>query len=245
MIPRTGDAAPAPLGYAEPVQLAASPPAIRRAIIVEDIAATSAWLTGVLRTAFGDILVETVADLRAARRWLQGQRGPAGGLLALVDLGLPDGSGNELIGELRDRLPDAWVVVTTVFDDDAHLMHAMASGAHGYLLKDRDAGELVTQLCGLDRGDAPISPAIARRILDQFRVHATFMSAAADEGAVLTPRETDVLRLIGRGLTLIEAARVLTLSSQTVATHVKKIYRKLGIATRAEAALEAARRSLT
>ena len=223
----------------------ASTPVVSNAIIVEDISATRAWLADVLRQAFGGIAVEHAVDLKSARRWLASRSGPAEGLVALVDLGLPDGSGLELIGELRDRLPSAWVVVTTVFDDDTHLMHAMASGAHGYLLKDRDAGELVTQLRGLDRGAAPISPAIARRILDQFRVHATFMSAGADEGAVLTPRETDVLRLIGRGLTLIEAGRVLGLSSQTVATHVKKIYRKLGIATRAEAALEATRRSLT
>lgn len=223
----------------------ASIPTVCSAIVVEDVSATRVWLADVLHQAFGDIVVEHTVDLKSARRWLGSRSGPAEGLVALVDLGLPDGSGIDLIGEIRDRLPGAWVVVTTVFDDDMHLMQAMASGAHGYLLKDRDAGELVMQLRNLDRGAAPISPAIARRILDQFRVHATFMSAGVDEGAVLTPREAEVLRLIGRGLTLAEAGRVLDLSSQTVATHVKKIYRKLGIATRAEAALEATRRSLT
>ena len=216
----------------------------RRAFVVEDVAETRAWLIGVLGRAFGDIAVDQAIDLRSARRWLAGQTTPGAGLVALVDLGLPDGSGIALIGELRSKLPEAQVVVTTVYDDDLHLMQAMAAGAHGYLLKDRDADELVAQLGELDRDAAPISPAIARRILDQFRLHSQFMSAPSGD-ARLTPRETDVLRLIGRGLTLIEAARVLDLGRQTVATHVKNIYRKLGIATRAEAALEAARRSLT
>lgn len=218
---------------------------VHTAFVVEDVSATREWLIEILRCAFGDIAVSQACDLVSARHWLAAQAGPASGLVALVDLGLPDGSGIDLIGEIRAQLPDAWVVVTTVFDDDGHLMRAMASGAHGYLLKDGDADGLVAQLKGLAQATPPISPAIARRILDQFRVHATFMSAGADEGAVLTRRETDVLRLIGRGLTLVEAGRVLDLSSQTVATHVKKIYRKLGIATRAEAALEATRRNLT
>lgn len=218
---------------------------VSRALVVEDVPATHDWLREILRRAFGDITVSQAPDLASARQWLAAQADAAPGLVALIDLGLPDGSGIDLIGEIRARLPEAWVVVTTVFDDDFHLMRAMASGAHGYLLKDGDADALVTQLRGLAQSTAPMSPAIARRILDQFRVHATFMSAGADEGAVLTQRETDVLRLIGRGLTLIEAGRVLDLSSQTVATHVKKIYRKLGIATRAEAALEATRRNLT
>lgn len=215
------------------------------ALVVEDVATTREWLVQILRSAFGDIAIAQAPDLASARQWLAARDDQGAELVALVDLGLPDGSGIDLIGEIRSRLPEAWVVVTTIFDDDGHLMRAMASGAHGYLLKDGDADGLVTQLQGLAQAAAPISPAIARRILDQFRIHATFMSAGADEGAVLTVRETDVLRLIGRGLTLIEAGRVLGLSSQTVATHVKKIYRKLGIATRAEAALEATRRNLT
>ncbi len=218
---------------------------MQRALVVEDVPATRDWLIAILHRAFAGIAVAHAGDLAGARAWLAAQDGPAAGLVALVDLGLPDGSGVDLIGEIRARLPEAWVVVATVFDDDLHLMRAMASGAHGYLLKDGDADGLVAQLKGLGQATAPISPAIARRILDQFRLHATFMSAGFDEGAVLTQRETDVLRLIGRGLTLVEAGRALDLSSQTVATHVKKIYRKLGIATRAEAALEATRRNLT
>ena len=215
-----------------------------RAFVVEDIAETRDWLVGLLREAFGEIEIETASDLKSASAWLA-SRGPFDGdMVALVDLGLPDGSGIDLIRELRESHPLVQIVVTTIYDDDGHLVHAMAAGAHGYLLKDRDAGELIGQLRGLNRGEAAISPAIARRILEQFRVHATFVAASDDEGRLLTPRETEVLRLIGRGLTLNEAADVLGLSNLTVATHVKNIYRKLGITSRAEAALEAARRSL-
>ena len=163
----------------------------------------------------------------------------------MVDLGLPDGSGVDLIRDLRQSHPEVQVVVTTVYDDDAHLMHAMAAGAHGYILKDREIGELRDVLRRIERGETALSPAVARRMLDQFRTHARFVTASGEEQAALTPRETDVLRLIGRGLTLAEAAEVLGLSSQTVGGYVKQIYRKLGIATRAEAALEAARRCLT
>jgi DNA-binding NarL/FixJ family response regulator len=223
----------------------AKPKAVRRAFVVEDIVQTRDWLTELLRKAFGDIDVAWAGDLKTARAWMAGQTGAMDGLVALVDLGLPDGSGIDLIREIRDRHPAIQAVVTTVYDDDSHLVHAIAAGAHGYLLKDRDAEELIGQLRGIERGEAAISPAIARRILEQFRVHATFMAASDADGPALTVRETDVLRLIGRGLTLGEAAGVLAISSQTVATHVKNIYRKLGIASRAEAALEASRRSLT
>lgn len=214
------------------------------AIVVEDISETRVWLSEVLRQAFGDIRIDHAIDLRSARRWFANRVTGNLGLLALVDLGLPDGSGIELIREIKQQHPEVEIVVTTIYDDNVHLLDAMAAGAHGYLLKDRDAEELVTQLRGLDRGEAPISPSIARRILDQFRIHAGLKRTPLNDAPPLTERETEVLRLIGRGLTLSEAGAILKIGSQTVASHVKNIYRKLGIATRAEAALEAAKRSL-
>ena len=217
----------------------------RSAFVVEDIEETRLWLTDLLLRAFGAIEVAHADDLQSAHRWLANQTTDGAGLIALVDLGLPDGSGVDLIRKLKADFPEAQVIVTTIYDDDIHLLHAIAAGAHGYLLKDRDGDELVSQLRGLDRGEAAISPTVARRILEQFRAHASFVTAGDGEAPALTARETEVLRLIGRGLTLAEAASVLTLSRQTVATHVKNIYRKLGITSRAEAAVEAARRSLT
>ena len=218
--------------------------AAHSAIVDEDIGETRVWLSDVLRRAFGDIAIDHAVDLKSARRWFANLVTTDLCLLALVDLGLPDGSGIELIREIKQQHPEVEVVVTTIYDDDSHLLDAMAAGAHGYLLKDRDAEELVTQLRGLERGEAPISPSIARRILDQFRIHAGLKRTPLNDAPPLTERETEVLQLIGRGLTLSEAGLILTIGSQTVASHVKNIYRKLGIATRAEAALEAAKRSL-
>ena len=215
-----------------------------RALVVEDLVETRQWLNNLLRDAFGEIEIVNAPDLRAARHWIAGRQTEALGLLALIDLGLPDGSGIELIRELREQHPSVQVVVATVFDDDHHLVEAMAAGAHGYLLKDRPSEELVTQLRKIDSGEPAISPSVARRILDLFRTHARFLAERKGECHSLTPRETEVLQLIGRGLTLPEAGAALGMSSQTVATHVKSIYRKLGIRSRAEAAREAVRLNL-
>ncbi|MBU6266659.1 MAG: response regulator transcription factor [Sphingomonadales bacterium] len=225
-----------------------------RTLIVEDIAATRDWLSGLVHRAFPATGVYHATTLAEARAWVKANPESAhpessGDTLFLIDLGLPDGTGVDLIRDLATSHPGAQLVVSTIFDDDAHLMQAMAAGAHSYLLKDRPAEELVELLRRIGRGEVALSPPMARRLLAHFRGHATFVTAgasnAAGEEQQLTARETDVLRLIGRGLTLAEAGGALAISAQTVATHVKAIYRKLGITSRAEAALEAARRKLT
>jgi len=220
----------------------------RQALVVEDIVATRDWLTGLVHSAFHNVGVYHAGDLRSARAWFAQQPGAGAGTLALVDLGLPDGSGINLIREVRDSHPHAQLVVTTIYADDDHLLRAMAAGAHSYLLKDRPATEIVELLRRVGAGEVAMSPPMARRMLALFRSHAGFMTAgttATQHEDRLTPRETEVLALIGRGLTLPEASIALGISSQTVASHVKAIYRKLGINSRAEAAMEAVRRQLT
>lgn len=215
----------------------------RPIFILDDLADSRAWLAQAAAEAFGHAEMTQVADLRSARHWLRGQPSSAPAPLALVDLGLPDGSGVDFVGELAARFSDAVIIVATIYDDDQHLLGAMAAGAHGYLLKDQDAARIVERLRAVDRGEPAISPQIARRILEHFRVSAQFR-APAGEPVQLTPRELDVLRLIGRGLRVNEAAEVLGISRQTLPGYVKTIYRKLGVSSRAEAALEAARRNL-
>jgi DNA-binding NarL/FixJ family response regulator len=219
----------------------------RLALVVEDQADTRQWLAEVLRETFIGITVAEAPDLESALRWLR-QRAAANKTLhfdlALVDLGLPDGPGIELIHEMNTHHPHVSSIVTTIYDDDAHLFDAIAAGAKGYLLKDRDAEMLGHFLRRIDMGEPPLSPSIARRMLEHFR-NAGHTNEAAPPETRLTPRETDVLRLIGRGLRVLEAARVLGLSEHTVADYVKAIYAKLNISSRAEAALEAARRGLT
>ncbi len=217
----------------------------RAVLVVEDLPEYSVWLQRTLMSAWPEAQVHAVATLAAARAWLQ--QAPPHFRLALIDLSLPDGPGIELIAMVAARHPQARAVVTTIFDDDAHLFGALAAGADGYLLKGMPADELMEHLDAIQTGAPPLSPAIARRMLEHFRQ--TSPVAAPPPSAVgdltpLTPRELEVLRYIGRGLRVAETARLLELTENTVAGYVKSLYRKLNVSSRAEAAHEAARRGL-
>ena len=206
-----------------------------RALVVGDLADVRAWLADALREAFPGIEVELAGSLGEAMAKIE-----APPQIALIDLGLPDGSGTRLIEALRRRDAGTLCIVATVFDDDAHLFPALRAGAQGYVLKDRDRATLADMLRGIAVGQPPLSSSIARRLLRHFQP----MPLQADEGAPLTPRETEVLRLTAKGLTLNEVAAALGISRHTVSGYLKDIYRKLSVGTRAEAALEAARRGL-
>lgn len=205
-----------------------------RALVVDDLADARAWLADALREAFPGIEVEAAANLGEAMARIEPPPH-----LALIDLGLPDGSGTQLIEALRKQGADTLCIVATVFDDDAHLFPALRAGAQGYVLKDQDRAALADMLRGIATGQPPLSASIARRLLRHFQP-----APAADDDAPLTPRETEVLRLTAKGLTLNEVATALGISRHTVSGYLKDIYRKLSVGTRAEAALEAARRGL-
>lgn len=217
------------------------------ALVLEDQGPVRAWLRDLVRSSFGCTEVLQAARVAQARQLVDAA--PAIGL-ALVDLQLPDGSGVEVIARLRQRHPEALVVVTTVFDDDRHVFPAIAAGAHGYLLKEQDPAQLVQQLMRILDGEPPLSPSVARSIIAHFHRAAPApatpaLPARSEPEVALTPRETEILSLIGRGLRTPEVARLLGLSQHTVANYLKGIYRKLDISSRAEAALEASRRGLT
>jgi DNA-binding NarL/FixJ family response regulator len=228
---------------------------MKHALVVEDLPAVRAWLVELLRSAFPGIQVETTdraAD--GAVRALVGRHD-----LALVDLGLPDGSGVAVVQALRRRQPDCVAVVVTIHDDDAHLFPALQAGAFGYLLKEQPREVLVEQLMRILEGQPPLSPPIARRVLAWFAGQRPLAvpapaaqpaeappaaAPAAPAGPPLTERETQVLQLVARGFTQPEIAQQLQLSRHTVGDHIKQVYRKLDVSSRAEAALEAARRGL-
>jgi DNA-binding NarL/FixJ family response regulator len=225
-------------------------PRERRGLIVEDQADTRAWLVRMLSVAVDSIAISEAATFQAARDWIAAQPRIAAEPdvhavhdIALIDIGLPDGNGIDLIRMLADGHPQILPVVTTIYDDDAHLFDAIAAGAKGYLLKDQHADTLVDYLHRIDAGEPPLSPSIAQRMLAHFSRRGT-MDPNADAEAALTPRELDILRLLGRGLRVAEAARVLGLTPHTVAGYVKTVYRKLNLSSRAEAAIEAMRRGL-
>lgn len=208
---------------------------MRCGFVIEDLVHVRNWLVRTLETAFPDIRVYSAASCTGARALLREQSPD----IVLMDLGLPDGSGLDLLPEFARQCPDGVLVVTTISDDDHHLFAALRAGAHGYLLKDHSMEELVEFLTGIPDGRPPLSPPIARRLLDTFR------GPDPDSGVPsLTARERDVLALLAKGCTIAQAAEVLTISPHTCSGYVKEIYRKLKVSSRAEAAIEAVRLGL-
>lgn len=202
---------------------------MKEILIVEDLPEAAAMLGEAVALAFPDGRVRCSRDLAQAGAAVA-ETVPD---LALVDLGLPDGDGTELIATLTLRHPRCTVVVSSITGEDAKLFAALQAGAQGYLLKEHPPVQVAAMLTGIAQGQPPLSPAIARRLLDHFR---------AQTAAVFSPlsgRENEVLVLLARGLRLGEIATELGISRHTVGDHVKHIYEKLNIASRAEAALHA------
>jgi len=156
----------------------------------------------------------------------------------VVDLGLPDGNGADLIRAATTKRRDCDSLVVTVFGDDQHVIGAIEAGATGYILKDSPPGELAACIRELRQGGAPISPSIARRLLARMRAPQDKPSAQQPP-SLLSEREAETLRLVAKGLSFAEVGSALGISEHTVVAHVKKIYRKLSVHSRGEAVFEA------
>ena len=205
-------------------------------LILEDIPEVAHWLRELVTQLFANVRVTTAGTLAAARQTLAGFSPD----LALVDLALPDGNGTDLIRDLSTHHPGCIAVVTTLFADDEFLFPALRAGAQGYLLKDQPPEKFAAALRRILDGEPPLSPSIAHRLLRSFAPPAH----AAPEALALTPREREVLTLTAKGYRLPEVAEQLAVSRHTVSDHLKSIYRKLKVSSRAEATLAAARMGL-
>jgi two-component system, NarL family, nitrate/nitrite response regulator NarL len=281
-----------------------------KVLILEDNPVARSFLCRVVRESFSDTIAITEAgDMESARRRLaetlnaQGAAGEDPFKLILVDLELPDGNGMELLAKLSELHYPATKIVTTLYSDDDHLFPALQCGADGYLLKEDRFEVLVEELQKIVRGQPPLSPAIARRLLTHFReggvqargpgsngagaaamppaalsaglniaqgpaqsaaqAHApaatqntAFMSpsgfttsrAAVPEKSTdwerLTPRESEVLTYLSKGFTIKEIASLMGIKWFTVNDHIKSIYKKLNVSSRAEAAVLASKQGL-
>ncbi len=153
----------------------------------------------------------------------------------LTDLNLPDGDGIELIRE-ASHLDNIESIVITVFGDERHMMAAIEAGASGYLLKNSELDTIGHAIVEMLEGGSPMSPSIARSLIKRFQPQASADQTPAND---LTKRELEVLKLIARGLNYNEISVSLDISYHTVASHVKKIYRKLQVNSRSEAVYEA------
>lgn len=209
---------------------------MKKILVVEDVEETSRWLAAIAAQAFPGCTVGYADSVSTALAQIRRDKPD----IALVDLRLPDGSGVEVLNQLKATGPESLCVVTTVMGDDASIVAALSAGASGYLLKEQPPERIARQLTQLAEGIPALSPSIARRIMEHF----SHTGPTSNEEAELTDREKEVLALIGRGLRNIDVARQIGVAEGTVASHLKSIYRKLGISSRAEASWHATRMGL-
>ena len=159
----------------------------------------------------------------------------------LVDLGLPDMSGLSVIQACHHKYPATDIMVITMFGDEANMMAAFAHGARGYLLKDGSEQDLARHVQDLHAGGSPMSPVIARQLLRQLApgYKTVVVKTSADVSEVLSDRELEILSTLSRGYTYAEVAVLLGVTTHTIQGHVKNIYGKLDVHSRAEAVFEA------
>lgn len=211
-------------------------------LLVEDDAVTRRVLSLAIENEQSLRLQASLDSRQAALRWLEEQAVD----ILVVDLGLPDGSGIDVIRFCTDRNPSAHIMVITTSSDEDKVIASIEAGASGYILKDAGRLDIVQSIRELLQGGSPISPTIARKLLAKMRGTRSADGAAEDveREVSLTKRESTILELIARGDSYSEVARQLSLSVGTVQTHIKNIYDKLSVHSRGEAVYEANRRGL-
>ncbi len=184
-----------------------------------------------------DPSLRLIGEYRTAAEALQGlASGPVD--VFLVDLGLPDMPGLEVVRRIAARHPSCDILVVTIFGDEETVLSALEAGARGYLLKGALEHDIAEDIRHLRNGGSPLSPVIARQLLKRL-VPAGHLPST---GTPLTPRETEIMNAIARGFSYAETAQLLHLSVQTVHTHLKNIYKKLAVHSKTEAVFEADRR---
>lgn len=160
--------------------------------------------------------------------------------VALVDIGLPGMSGIDGIRLLKERCPQLLLLVLTVYDDDERIFAALCAGACGYLLKNTPAARLLDSIREVVEGGAPMSPEVARRVVELFQT----VRPPAHADYHLTPSETRLLKLLVEGHIYKTAAAELGITVNTVSFHMRGIYEKLQVHSKSEAVAKALRNGL-
>lgn len=216
----------------------ASSTPLKVALVEDDAAFQEAFLNALAGAP--DLAMVGVAATAAEARTLL--TAPPADVL-VVDLGLPDGSGIDVIGEATARWPGCAIMVATTFADERHVIASIEAGASGYLLKDSPLPTIAQDIRVLHGGGSPISPRIARQVLMRFRPDERPAEGAETEGKAAAPslsdREKETLQLITRGFSFDEIAELMGVSRNTVLTFVRRIYAKLEVRSKTEAVFEA------
>ncbi|MFK0156140.1 response regulator [Streptomyces sp. NPDC090493] len=157
--------------------------------------------------------------------------------VAVLDVRLPDGDGITVCRELRDRMPELACLMLTSFDDEEALLDAIMAGASGYVLKQIKGSDLVSAVRTVASGQSMLDPATTARLMRSLRAEPAETPSVPAELASLSPRERDILALIGEGLTNREIGKKLYLSEKTVKNHISRLLAKLGVQRRVQAAV--------
>jgi DNA-binding NarL/FixJ family response regulator len=210
--------------------------------LVEDDRATRERLASSVRAQDS---LDLVAEYRNGAEALAGLALRAPDVL-LVDLGLPDMSGLELIRFAAERYPECDILVISIFGDEANVLAALEAGARGYLLKGSLQHDIAFDIRDIRNGGSPLSPVIARQMLKRLRIprRDALAKKTGEEETTLTAREGEILNAISRGFSYAETAQMLGVSVGTVHSFLKRVYRKLAVHSKTEAVFEANRLGL-
>lgn len=235
--------------------------ALRRwgVLVVEDDSRARAFFEASVQRSPRLFWLGSAGTVLEARAWLS--RTATIPDVLLVDLGMPDGTGLDVIRDAVSRFPGCEPLVVSVFGDEENVLASIEAGAVGYIHKDAAPEDIAQTIVEMKAGASPISPMIARRVLAKYRslqsaatpglpVGAAATGAASDapseesDRGLLSGREHEVLTLIARGFSYAEIARLKGLSVHTVQTHIKNLYGKLAVHSKSEAVFEATRLGL-
>ena len=237
-----------------------------RVLIVEDDPQSREFFSASVSRCDQLVLLASLGSVAEARAWLDSAAHQVDVLL--VDLGLPDGSGLEVIRHARQLHPECEPLVVSMFGDEVNVLASIEAGALGYIHKDCTPENVADTILEMKLGASPISPMIARRVLSKYlRLHATHLPAQPEQVSVefkgtvlsrngepeggspsgqvfLSGKEQEALELIARGFSYAETARLQGVSVHTVRTHIKSLYRKLAVHSKNEAVFEAVKMGL-
>jgi DNA-binding NarL/FixJ family response regulator len=207
-----------------------------RVVVADDHSLFRDGIISLLEAAEYDVVAQ-VGDGRDAVEAVRRYRPD----LALLDISMPDMNGIEALRQIKDEFPATSVVMLTVSDSDEDLFAAIEIGANGYLLKDLDAQDFLSILDGIQKGEAAVTRKTAARIMHRVQ---DLSNQNQKEDSLLSPRELEVLALLGEGLANKAIADRIFISENTVKYHVRNILQKLGVQNRTEAVADAMKMGL-